>query len=466
MTVRRARAAELSTALLLCSALVFGGASQGNALALGAAELLALPAFGIGLWTVRPTLRRPGSRLALGILAAVILIPCLQLIPLSAAVWSRLPGRAGVVEVLRTAGIPIGAMPLSLTPRTTLHCLLALIPPAAALLIAPSLHAAARGRLVIVILWTALTAVLLGILQITRGPDSVLYFYADTNNGSAVGFFSNRNHMADFLACAIPLSAAALAARWRAATHLPSLSDTAILALVAIVILGVAVTGSRAGIILCLAGLLGALAILWPARIASERVRAGPRAALVLALLATAVVVAALALGDVPALARFGEGADTRFEAAPVVFKAVKTFWPVGSGVGSFIPIYQTFQPTRLVDPSFFNHAHDDFLEVPLETGLAGVLVFAAFLVWFARRFRSAWSTTDAPKTRALPRAGSLVAVMILLHSTVDYPLRTVALATLFAFACGLMIAPPVLDQETGAGAFSVSSSRARSSRQ
>ncbi len=156
------------------------------------------------------------------------------------------------------------------------------------------------------------------------------------------------------------------------------------------------------------------------------------------------VIVVALAVGRVPALARFAEGgADLRFTAAPTVFAAVRAFWPVGSGVGSFIPIYQTFEPARLVDPTIFNHAHDDFLEALLESGLAAVVIFLGFLTWFAVRCRAAWARAAAPGEGALARAGSLVVVMVLIHSTVDYPLRTVAMTTLFAFACALLVPAP-----------------------
>ena len=35
-----------------------------------------------------------------------------------------------------------------------------------------------------------------------------------------------------------------------------------------------------------------------------------------------------------------------------------------------------------------------------------------------------------------------MVTALLMLHSTVDYPLRTLALAVMFAFSCGLMVAP------------------------
>ncbi len=423
--------------IALVATLLLGGASQRNAASLAAAELLCLPGLISGVWMTAAT--RGARRIwPLILLAAAILVPCLQLIPLPPTIWTRLPARAGAVEVLRAAGLPPRAMPVSLTPEATLHGALALIPPAAVFLITLNLHAAARLILARTIVVMALASLFLGLLQIAGGPDSPLRFYSETNLDSAVGFFANRDHFADFLACAIPLALATFAApagppgpgRW--------MRVAAPLVLTSILVMGVAVTASRAGVILVVVALTGGFAL------------AAPRArgvGLGVALVATVgtVILVATALGRVPALARFAEGgADLRFAAAPTVFAAVRAYWPVGSGVGSFIPIYQTVQPIALVDSNIFNHAHDDFLEAALESGLAAVLILVGFLAWFVTRCWAAWRKSPDPGDSALPRAASLIVLMILIHSTVDYPLRTVAMTSLFAFACALLVpAPP-----------------------
>jgi hypothetical protein len=37
----------------------------------------------------------------------------------------------------------------------------------------------------------------------------------------------------------------------------------------------------------------------------------------------------------------------------------------------------------------------------------------------------------------------AVIVALLLAHSAVDYPLRTAALAVVFAFGCGLLTAPP-----------------------
>ncbi len=437
-TIWRARDLPFAlAAVALAGSLLLGGASQNHAASLAASELLGLPALALGVLMTVGAREARRSAWPLILVAGAVVIPWLQLIPLPPEVWTKLPGREGVLEVLRAAGLPLAFRPASLTPETTLQSALALIPPAGLFLITPRLGRGARVTLARMVVAVALASIVLGLLQIAGGTDSPLRLHDPTNRDSAVGFFSNRDHLADFLACAIPLAMAALGApEGASAPWRPGLMAS-LLAIIPLLILGVAMTGSRAGLVLVVIGLAGGFALSGPTT-GGSRLRLG--------LMATAGlgVLAALAFGRIPALARFAEpGADLRFAAAPTVFTAVRAYWPIGSGVGSFIPVYQTSEPISLVDPTIFNHAHNDFLEAALESGLAAVLILLGFLAWFARRCRAAWRKTSDAGGSALARAGSLVVAMILIHSTVDYPLRTVAMTSLFAFACALLVAAP-----------------------
>lgn len=431
------RAAGISAALLLASALILGGASQGNALPVAAAELLALPALGIGLWLTIQRWETRRDLFAVAILLALVLVPLIQLIPLPGGLWSALPGRGIIVAVMNAAGIALPHLPVSLTPEATLHSALALVPPTGLFLIVPHLSWKARTRLAVAILGVVLIGVVLGIAQVAGGPESPLRFYAQTNVEAGVGFFSNRNHQADFLACAIVFAAAwavGQQGRERAARRLAAVVA---LALVVVFIVGVAVSGSRAGVLLAFAAVVGSLGILLRARGKASHgslgVMAGGAACLVLFLAAQAT--------RIPALERFHDGAanDLRWKAAPLVIAATRAHWPAGTGVGSFIPVYQSVEQPGVMVPEIFNHAHDDYLEVSLETGLAGWAIFAAFLFWWGARSTAVWRGGGAAEGGDLARAGSIIVVLMLVHSVVDYPLRTVALATLFAFAAGAM---------------------------
>jgi hypothetical protein len=135
-------------------------------------------------------------------------------------------------------------------------------------------------------------------------------------------------------------------------------------------------------------------------------------------------------------------GPELRFSLTPGVARAGLAFAPLGSGAGSFATVYQMFEPVEAMGPAFVNHAHDDFIEAWMEAGVAGIALIAAFLAWWVA---ATWRVVQDGRTRgaALSLAGSLMVGMFLIHSLVDYPLRTPALITLFAFACGLIVPAP-----------------------
>jgi hypothetical protein len=102
-------------------------------------------------------------------------------------------------------------------------------------------------------------------------------------------------------------------------------------------------------------------------------------------------------------------------------------------------------QPSDIM-VAYANHAHNDLLEVWLETGVAGLILIGAFLIWFSRRAFLAWRGASSPEAgdvdRGLVRAASIVIALLLAHSLVEYPLRSTALMAIAAFSCGLLIPP------------------------
>ena len=76
------------------------------------------------------------------------------------------------------------------------------------------------------------------------------------------------------------------------------------------------------------------------------------------------------------------------------------------------------------------NHAHNDYLELALETGLPGILLLIAFLAWWCWQAAAVWRS---PSSNHLAKAATIASAAIMAHSIVDYPLRTSAIAALFA---------------------------------
>ncbi len=89
---------------------------------------------------------------------------------------------------------------------------------------------------------------------------------------------------------------------------------------------------------------------------------------------------------------------------------------------------------------TYMNHAHNDYLEVALETGLPGLVLIVIFFSWWIRRTLSIWRDADADG--AFAQAATIASAAILTHSLVDYPLRMTAVSAVFALCCGLMASP------------------------
>jgi hypothetical protein len=82
-------------------------------------------------------------------------------------------------------------------------------------------------------------------------------------------------------------------------------------------------------------------------------------------------------------------------------------------------------------------------LELWLNGGVPAIILIIGFLTWFAVSTFRVWSngqTQASVLELALAQAASIVVVLLLLHSVVDYPLRMPALSVLFAFSCAYLI--------------------------
>lgn len=118
--------------------------------------------------------------------------------------------------------------------------------------------------------------------------------------------------------------------------------------------------------------------------------------------------------------------------------RAIGDFFPWGSGLGSFRSVYQLYEDPARVNDTYVRHAHNDYVELALETGLPGILLIVAFLAWWVRIASRAWRNVDA-----YARAASIASGAILLHSLVDFPLRTPAISALFAMCLSLLVQRP-----------------------
>lgn len=438
----------MATVVLLAFSLLFGGASRAHELRLALVELVAVPLLVLGLLALLKRDDLATHKYALGLLAATAALPLLQLIPLPPAVWTNLPGRDQLVLALDVTDLPQGWLPLTFTPDRTWRSFLALLPPVAMFVAVLVSRPEFRPRLVQLLLAGIVAAILLGAAQLASGSDR-LHPWATTDAGSVTGFFANRNHLATLCLVGIPFASVLGGATLRRGPGASRLLFWLAILYIILAAVALGVIRSRAGVVLFPPVMGASLLAAWVAA-----GRGKPRPLLLGLLGGAAIAVAAVgAFAAGPILARFDPGGapEGRFENWPVVAGAAEAHLPLGSGIGSFDAVYRSIEPLERLDPTYFNQAHNDYLETWLEAGWLGAGLVLAFMFWFGRRLWTAWRAGVSTQ-RDLQRAATVAVGAVLLHSAADYPLRTAAMATVFALCCGLMELAARTDAELSPG--------------
>ena len=421
--------------VFLC--LLLGGSAQG----VWSNALLQLLGLAILCWAIiardpAPLLRN--ARILLGLAVALVLIVLVQLVPLPPALWTSLPGRGFIAEGYRLLSQPLPWLPISVAPYETLAALWTFIPPIAVLL-ACLLTDSARPRwIAIAAIAGVLCGIIVGLLQVASpNPlQSPWYFYERTNHGRATGFFANANHMAAALAVSIPLVFAVvddLRQRVAGRASKPGLL-VAGLGMIAVLALGILLNGSTAILLLGPPVVIASALLVVPPRMKLSRFL--PAAALAI----VAIMVAAYVSGFA---ARTAGSDTTSVESRRLMWSetipAIGDFLPVGAGAGTYRSLYPTYEDPAKIGRTRTSHAHNDYLELALELGLPGLVLLGLFLVWWFVRARDAWRSGHEERYAL---AAAIASGALLLHSLVDYPLRTAALASLMAACIAIMAVP------------------------
>lgn len=422
------RAATLTLCLYLVAAGLLGGGGTPAPLAELALQLLAIVLFGGVLLVGSFASMRRASKPVRVIAAAVLLLPMLQLVPLPPRVWQALPGRELVQASLAVIGAEGSWQPVSVAPWATLASLLAMLPALAVLILAARLDDWERRQAVKAIVLTAGAGVVLGAAQLAGLEAAVLY--PGGHQEYLTGFYANRNAMAVHLLAAI-LGSLMLASAPRAG-H-PSGWLLGVPLLVAALFL----TGSRSGALLLMtivAPVGGAMFFL----VSSPR-RTGARLAAMLAMLGGAVL-AMLAAGRSGLAERFAGDPFARLSLWQDTLAATAHFWPVGSGLGTFRQAFLPFERLSEVDLSMPNRAHNDYLELALEAGVAGLVVLLLIIALAVHAWLRKWREGE-PRHKLLFAAGTLLLMAV--HSIIDYPLRTMSLSAMTALALAIVLSSP-----------------------
>jgi O-antigen ligase len=440
-------------AAFLVLAFLTGGASRIDAPALLLLRPLSVAACALALLTLKRTHLVERKWLFAGF-GSIVLLCILHLIPLPPGLWQSLPGREIVSEVDRLAGLGNVWRPLTLTPMNGWHALASLTTPFAVLLLGAQLNRDDLYRLLPVLLSLGALSGFWGMLQILGDPQGALYLYKPTNNGAAVGLFANRNHAAVLLACLFPMLAVYASTASGTADQQRMRQFAAIAAGIVLVPL-ILVTGSRAGILMSALALAGA-ALLYSTPIAGRTVRRGDAGFklgtghVVAAGAIVSLIILSIVFSRAEALDRLFEqsaGEDARADFWQVGNAMMWKYFPFGSGIGSFVEAYQIDEPLLYLTGNYVNHAHNDWLEVPLTGGLPAMFLLLLAIALFLSRSLSLWRRKDKDRRAVkFARLASVIITIVAVASAADYPLRTPIIMVLFAILCLWLTSPALSD--------------------
>lgn len=372
----------------------------------------------------------------------IIVYPLIQLIPLPWSIWSKLPGRELEVSVLNFTELSGSWHSLTNSWISTglfLVIVNILIP------LYISVISFSREQ-VIKFLYCALICILvsaiIGVVQVSSGGQ-YFSFYTTQHRGFLIGTFANRNHMA--LAVVLAFSIGSFL-NYLQVNRENGIRLLNLLILAAISLSIVMATGSRSGLLLLLMSIVCAFFSVAPGFFHQNKKM-------------FAIIVPTLSLLFIAAynystvtrkiFARFLViDDDNRFYMWPISWEALKEYFPIGSGSGTFVNVYKKFETLDVLSSRYANHAHQDFIEFAIEGGiLAIIIMLMAICTWFfctKLLFRHLKNSDRAFVVRHIfdiqaALIGSWIVFIVILHSMVDYPLRRPAISAIFVVAFGLM---------------------------
>jgi O-antigen ligase len=266
---------------------------------------------------------------------------------------------------------------------------------------------------------------LFALVQELAPNSKIFWLYTPHYNGSIYGSYVNHNHYAGLMELLIPVPLCL------SMGHLFKGGKRAMIAFAAVLMAStVFLARSRGGMI----SFLLQLAILAALTLWQNRDR---RIAIGLLAVCLSVLFFLFFIGRGQVLGRLGElDPGMRFKITTDCLRMFLHHPIAGSGLGTFPTVYprdRTFSTTL-----FINQAHNDYVQLLVETGLLGVLLMAWFLARLYRRATPTSRRWEFKWEAALSLAALLGCTGILFHSFVDFNLHIPANAALFYALAGL----------------------------
>ena len=362
-------ATDIISAILIIAALLFG------AVEVWSSTLVLLMVFTLGLYWM---LRREYLRYDTGNMVKTLIwlgvgflfYGVIQVVPVPPALLGLFAPSTKKIYDFYTFEPPGRWMSISLHPYKTVNEVLKYLAGFVVFLIAaknfrdtPKLSRAMKTLVIF-----GFTLGIFAIVQKTTWNGNLYWFRELRMGGSPFGPFVNRNHFAGFIGMIIPLGLGLLFTR--------KTNEEKILYGFLTVIMAVSLffSLSRGGIIGFLSGIS-----LFSILLAKNKLQT--RGVWIVGVFLAVILSYLLYLGVDPIVQRFYQSDITtndRLVVGAATVDAIKDFWLTGSGLGTFVNVFPLYAPLDM--GAIFDHAHNDYLEFILETGIIGLLMLLVFI--------------------------------------------------------------------------------------
>lgn len=383
---------------------------------------------------------------------ALVLLPLVYLVPIPWELWTTLPGRELYADTLNLLSTDQGLRATSIYPLKTQLAWLALLPPVAIFLCTLRLPVNKIKILVYTMLAISLIQASLGLIQYGEGVGSFFRFGNPYASNGAEGTYANRNHLAGLLEMFLPIALGMLALSvgqtktelhqhrsWR--MRLVTLSGwqmnkTVVFGFICLMMMtGLVFTQSRSGVALAMLGI-------FISAIAYSRRLGGTNVFGVVGSFIAVTFAIAIEIGLAPLLQRFSVDhlGDLRFVIFDNTIKGIGTFFPIGSGPGTYPFIYPRFQ--SIEERGFINHAHNDYLEWLMEGGLLAAAIILILLFLYLQRWPKVWVKGYWSTFQFMQVGAGIGILLMLLHGLTDFNLHIPANALYFSFLAAIFFYP------------------------
>jgi len=397
--------------------------------------------------------------------SAFILLVLFQLLPLPEGLL-RVVSPLSLATYKKFSSIAPGSLlPISVLPYATGQELLKLISYAAVFYVIVS-HYRTKARvhaLVKTILYIGICLALFAVVQKMTWNGRIFWFYPVEEylrSGAGIwGPYINRNHFAGYMEMAIPLALGLLIYAAPNANTLPGVSfgrkvarfmASKNLVRFSVIFLSVLIMSASLFMTLSRGGIAGFgisfFFFVWITR----RRRSLRSRALLLGLLAVVIAVVIVFAAWDQLEGRFEELEKESHISRLIVWNdslgMVKDYPFFGSGLGTFENTYMRYQSRYPL--ALFDHAHNDYVELLTDTGIAGfVSVMSLAIIFFISVYRR-WLRRRDIFAKCVGAGGLTSCIAIAVHSTTDFNLHIPANALLLTVIAALTYAAVFNEKE------------------